>query len=157
MTLFKILIIFNNHTYSTIIHSFQSYIHSFQSYIHSFFTIRRGLPSWILLHFVLSYFLSRGMVQNGIPRVSCYCCSTDPSSEFISLPQKGSDRNFESLLLFLFHRTKFRVVFLFRGRVRNGLPTVSVPRNSRNSVGNNQFFRQFRLPRNYFFVGNSQP
>ncbi len=47
--------------------------------------------------------------------------------------------------------------FLFRGRVRNGIPWVSVPRNSGNSVGNNHLFRQFRLPRNYFFVGNSQP
>jgi hypothetical protein len=47
--------------------------------------------------------------------------------------------------------------FLFRGRVRNGIPRFSVPRNSRNSVGNNHLFRLFRLPRNYFFVGNSQP
>jgi hypothetical protein len=47
--------------------------------------------------------------------------------------------------------------FLFRGRVRNGIPRFSVPRNNRNSVGNNHLFRLFRLPRNYFFVGNSQP
>ncbi len=104
MTLFKIFIIFNNQTYCTV-----------QSYIHSFFAIRRGLPSWILLHFVLSYFLFRGMVQNGIPSVSFYFCSTDPSFEFISLPRKGSERNSETFLLFLFHRTEFRVVFLFRG------------------------------------------
>jgi hypothetical protein len=44
--------------------------------------------------------------------------------------------------------------FLFRGRVRNGIPRISVSRNSRNSVGNYHLFRQFRLPRNYFFVGN---
>jgi hypothetical protein len=47
--------------------------------------------------------------------------------------------------------------FLFRGRARNGIPRFSVPRNNRNSVGNNHLFRLFRLPRNYFFVGNSQP
>ncbi len=47
--------------------------------------------------------------------------------------------------------------FLFRGRTRNGIPRFSVPRNNRNSVGNNHLFRLFRLPRNYFFVGNSQP
>jgi hypothetical protein len=80
--------------------------------------------------------------------------------------------------VFWFHGTEFRVVFsfaegfgtelwdfasifvprngipsyfLFRGRVRNGIPRFSVPRNSRNSVGNNHLFRLFRLPRNYFF------
>jgi hypothetical protein len=47
--------------------------------------------------------------------------------------------------------------FLFCGRVRNGIPRFFVPRNNRNSVGNNHLFRLFRLPRNYFFVGNSQP
>ncbi len=46
---------------------------------------------------------------------------------------------------------------LFRGRVRNGIPRFSVPRKNRNSVGNNHLFRLFRLPRNYFFGGNSQP
>ncbi len=47
--------------------------------------------------------------------------------------------------------------FLFRRRVRNGIPRFSVPRYNRNSVGNNHLFRLFRLPRNYFFAGNSQP
>jgi hypothetical protein len=101
-----------------------------------------------------------------------------------ALPRNDSERNSESLLLFLLHGTEFRVVFsssegvgmefrgfasifglrdgipscfLFRGRVRNWIPRIYVPRNSRNSVGNNHLFRQFRLPRNYFFVGNSQP
>jgi hypothetical protein len=106
------------------------------------------------------------------------------NSERFSLPRNGSERNSESLLLFLFSGTEFRVnfssaegfgtefreyssifvpqngipsCFLFRGRVRNGIPRVSVPRNSRNSVGNNHLFCLFRLPRNYFFVGNYQP
>ncbi len=43
------------------------------------------------------------------------------------------------------------------GRVRNGIPRFSVPRNNWNSVGNNHLFRLFRLPRDYFFVGNPQP
>ncbi len=79
------------------------------------------------------------------------------NSELFSLPLKGSEGNSESSLLFLFNGTEFRVVFSSVGRVRNGIPRFSVPRNSRNSVGNNHLFRLFRLPRNYFFVGNSQP
>ncbi len=107
-----------------------------------------------------------------------FCC-TERSSDLCSLPRNGSERNSENL-----HGSEFRVVFsstkgfgtelwefatifiprngipsyfLFRGRVRNGIPGFSVPRNNRNSVGNNHLFRLFRLPRNYFFVGNSQP
>jgi hypothetical protein len=90
----------------------------------------------------------------------------------------------EKYLYFLLHGKEFRVVFssaewfgmkfrefasilvpwngipscyLFRGRVRNGIPRFSVLRNNRNSVRNNNLFRLFRLPGNYFFVGNSQP
>jgi hypothetical protein len=67
----------------------------------------------------------------------------------VSLPRNGAERNSDSLFLFLFHGTEFRVVFssaegfgtefreyasnfvprsgipsyfLFRGRVRNGIP-----------------------------------
>ena len=106
---------------------------------------------------ILVCFLFCGMVWNVFPRV-CF--------------------------LFLFQGTEFRVVFssaeefrtdfwefasifvpwngnpwcfLFRRRVQNGIPWVSVLRNSRNSAGNNHLFRLFRLPRNYFFVRNSQP
>ncbi len=115
--------------------------------------------------------------------ISIFCC-TERNSEFCSLPRNGSERNSENLLLFQFHGTEFRVVFsseegfgtelwefisifgqrngiprcfFFRGRVRNGIPRFSVPRNNRNFVGNNHLFRLFRLPRNNFFVGNSQP
>ena len=115
--------------------------------------------------------------------VSTFCC-TERNSELCSLPRNSSERNSENLHLFWFHGTEFRVVFsaaewfgtdlwefssifvprngipsyfLFRGRVRNGIPRFSVPRNNRNSVGNNHLFRLFRLPRNYFFAGNSQP
>jgi len=63
-------------------------------------------------------------------------------------------REFASILV---PRNGIPSYFLFRGRVRNGIPRFSVPRNNRNSVGNNHLFRLFRLPRNKFFVGNSQP
>ena len=115
-------------------------------------------------------FLFRGLVRNGIPRVCFYICSTERNSELFSLPLKGSEKNSETLISFWFHGKEFRDFdsvfvqrngilssFLFRGRVRNGIPRFSVPRNSRNSVGNNHLFRLFRLPRNHFFVGNSQP
>jgi hypothetical protein len=115
--------------------------------------------------------------------VSIFCC-TDRNSELCSLTRNGWERNSENLHLFWLHGTEFRVVFssaeefgtelwqfasifvprngiqscfLFRGRVRNGIPKISCSRNNRNSVGNNHLFRLFRLPRNYFFVGDSQP
>jgi hypothetical protein len=109
-------------------------------------------------------------------------------SEQVSLPQNGSERNFDSLLLYFFHGTEFRVVFysaegfgreflenasIFVSTERNSelfsLPLLFlfngtdfrvvfssaegfgtefrvffVPRNSRNSVGNNHSFRLFR-------------
>jgi hypothetical protein len=52
--------------------------------------------------------LFRGMVRNGIPRIFG---STERNSELCSLPQKGSEQNYGSLLLFLFHGTEFRVIF----------------------------------------------
>jgi hypothetical protein len=74
-----------------------------------------------------------------------------------SLPQQGSKQNYGSLFLILFHGTEFQVSFssaegfgtefrdfLFRG-------TTGIPSEK------NHLFRLFRLPRNYFFVGNSQP
>ncbi len=112
-----------------------------------------------------------------------FCC-TERNSDLCSLPQNGLEWNSENLHLFWFHGTEFRVVFssvegfgtelwefasifvprngipicfLFRGRVWNGIPRFSVPRYNRNSVGNNDLFGLFRLPQNYFFVGNSQP
>ncbi len=137
-----------------------------------------------LSRFALTSFLFRGMVRSGIPRVCFYFCSTERNSGLFSLPLKSSEGDSEGLFFIWLHGTEFRFVFssdegfgrefrefasifgqrngipscfLFRGRVRNGIPRFSVPRNSRNSVGNNHLFRLFRLPRNYFFVGNSQP
>ncbi len=115
--------------------------------------------------------------------VSIFCCM-ERNSELCSLPRNSSERNSGTFRLFWFHGMEFRVVFsstegfgtelwefasifvsqngipscfLFRGRVRNGIPRFSVQRNNRNSVGNNHLFHLFRLPRNYFFVGNSKP
>jgi hypothetical protein len=47
---------------------------------------------------ILSCFLLRGIVRNGIPRVSFFC-SKVMNSEHFSLPRNGSERNSESLLL----------------------------------------------------------
>jgi hypothetical protein len=79
---------------------------------------------------VPSCFLFHRMVQNGIPRVCFYFCSRVRNSEHFSLPRHGSERNSES--------------FLFRG-------TAEIP------LEHTILFRLFRLPWNYFFVGNSQP
>ena len=151
--------------------------------------------------------------RNGRKWYEKICCTKNPApANRMFLSDTASERNSESLVLFLFHVTEFRVVFssaewfwteflelasifvprtgiqgfdsaegfgtkfrefasifvpqngipssfLFRGRVRNGIPRVSVPRNSRNSVGNNQLFRLFRLPRNYFLseIANPNP
>ncbi len=73
--------------------------------------------------------LFRRRVRNRIMGVYFYFWSTERNSELFSLPRK----------------------------VRNGIPKFSVPQNNQNSVGNNHFFYLFRLPRNYFFVGNFQP
>ncbi len=136
-----------------------------------------------LPRFVLSWFFFHRMVRNGIPRVYVYFLLH--RQEFRVVFFRGMvRRNSENLHLFWLHGTEFRVVFssaeelgtelwqfasifvprngipscfLFRGRVRNGIPRFSVPRNNRNSVGNNHLLSLFRLPRNYFFVGNSQP
>jgi hypothetical protein len=97
------------------------------------------------------------MIRNEIPRICFYFCSTERNSELFSLPLKGSEGNSESSLLFLFHGTEFRVVFSSAEGFGTEFREFSVRRNSRNSVRNNHLFRLFRLPHNYFFVGNSQP
>ncbi len=87
--------------------------------------------------FVLSCFLFRGMVRNGIPKVCLYFCSMERNSELFSLPLKGLEGNSESLLLFLCHGMEFRVVFSSAERFgrefrefnsifgpRNGIPSV---------------------------------
>jgi hypothetical protein len=80
---------------------------SYGLYRNSQFEYSQRLP---LPRFVLSCFLFRGMVRNGILRFCFYFRSTERNSEMFSLPLKGLEGNSESLLLFLFHGMKFRVV-----------------------------------------------
>ncbi len=139
-----------------------------------------------LPRFVLSWFLFHGMVRKAIRGFILYLYYLLHGKEFrvesSSAEWFGTEfREFASLLVprngipscVLFRRRVQHIImgvcfyfvprngipscFLFRGRVRNGIPRFSVPRNNRNSVRNNRLFRLFRLPRNYFFVGNSQP
>ncbi len=116
----------------------------------SIFVSRNGIPSW---------FLFRGLVWNRIPSVCFQFCSTERNSELFSLQRNGSERNFESLLLFLFHSTEFIEFFSSSERFRTEFREFSVPRKSRDSAGTNHLFRLFWLPRNNFFVGkkNCQP
>ncbi len=93
--------------------------------------------------FCSELFLFRRMVQNGIPRVCFYFCSTERTSELFCLLLKGSEGNSESLLLIV-PRNIIPSCFLFHGRVRNGFREFSVQRNSRNSVGNNLLSHLFR-------------
>jgi hypothetical protein len=55
----------------------------------SIFVLRNGIPS---------YFLFRGRVRNGIPRVCFYFCSMERYSELFSLLWKGSEWNSERFL-----------------------------------------------------------
>jgi hypothetical protein len=90
---------------------------------------------------ILSCFIFRWRVWKGLLIVCFYFGSAERNSELFSLPLKGSEGNSESLLLFLFNGTEG-----FWKEFRE----LSVPRNSRNSVGNNHLFHLFRLPRNFF-------
>jgi hypothetical protein len=74
-----------------------------------------------------------------------------------SVSRNGSERNSESLLLFLFDGTEFRAFFSSGERFETESQEFFVPRNSWNSDGTNQLFRLFRLLRNNFLVGNCQP
>jgi hypothetical protein len=98
----------------------------------SIFLPRNGIPSC---------FLFRWRVRKRIPRVCFYFGSTEPNSELFSLPLKGSEGNSESLLLFLFNGTEFRVAFSSVEGFGTEFRKLSVPRNSRNSVRNNHLFR----------------
>ncbi len=113
-----------------------------------------------ILKFSAAVFCSEllSSLRNGSEwRVGFYFCSTERKSKLFSLFRQGSERNSESLLPFLFHGTEFRVVISSAEGFGTEFRYFSVPRNTQNSVGNNHLFRLFRLPRNYFFVGNSQP
>ncbi len=91
-------------------------------------------------------FLFRGTVRNGNPRVCFYFSSTERNSELFFSSAEGFGREFREFASVFDPRNGIPSCFLFRGRVRNGIPKISVRRNSRNSVRNNHLFRLFRLP-----------
>ena len=78
----------------------------------------------VLPNGIRSYFLFRGRVRNGMPRVCFYFCSTERNSELFSLPLECSEGNSERYLLFFVQRNGIPSCFLFRGRVRDGIPRV---------------------------------
>ncbi len=106
----------------------------------SIFVPWKGIPRSFLFH---------GMVRSGIPSVCLYLSSTEGNSGLIFLPRNGSERNSESLFLFLFHGTEF--IFLLCGMFQIGILRVFCSVVSRNATGTSQLFRLFRLPLNNFF------
>jgi hypothetical protein len=105
----------------------------------------------------------RGLERNGIARKNVFL----RSSECFSLSFNGFERVSKSCFFRLMLPSKISSIFLFCKKVRNGIPrfftfcgmaryrmpSVSVPRNRRNSDGINQNFRLFCVPRNNFFLG----
>jgi hypothetical protein len=71
-----------------------------------------------------SYGLYKNSQFEFCQRVCLYFCSTERISELFSLLLQGSEGNSESLLLILVHGMVFPVIFLFRERVRNGIPII---------------------------------
>jgi hypothetical protein len=63
-----------------------------------------------------------------------------------SLPLNCSEGNSERLILYLFNGTEFRVVFSSAEGFGTEFRGFSVPRNSRNSFGNNHLFRLSEIP-----------
>ncbi len=112
----------------------------------SIFFPRNGIPSC---------FLFRWRIRKGILRVFFYFCIRGKEFRVVFSSAEVFGREFREFASIFVQRNEIPSCFLFRGRVQNGIQWFSVPRNSRNSVGNNHLFRLFRLPRNYFFVGNS--
>ncbi len=123
--------------------------------------VRHGIPRVCFYscprNVIPSCFLFHWKVRTGIPRVYFYFGSTERNSVLFSFPLKGSEGNFESLLLLVFNGTEFRVVFSSTEEFGTEFRELSVPRNSRNSAGNNHLFRLFRLPRNYFLSDIPNP
>ncbi len=97
-----------------------------------------------------SCFLFRWRIRKGILRVFFYFCIHRKEFRVVFSSAEVIGRKFREFASFFVQWNGIPSCFLFRGRVRNGIPRLSVPRNSRNSVGNNHLFRLFRLPRNYF-------
>jgi hypothetical protein len=84
--------------------------------------------------------------------------SAEWKSELFSLLRKGgSEQDSKSLLLFMFLGMKFCAFFSSAEWFGMEFREISVPRNSGNSAGTNQWCCLLRLPRNNYFVRNLQP
>jgi hypothetical protein len=68
--------------------------------------------------------------------VCFYFCSTERNFELFSLPRNGSERNSESVLLFLFRGTEFWAFFSCGEWFGTEFREFSVPRNSRRKCEN---------------------
>ncbi len=124
-------------------------VHQMSSFLTLFLTYSAA-------HFVLSWFLFHGMVRNGIPRVYFYFLMHGKEFWVVLSSAEWFGTKFQEFASIFVPRNGIPSCFLFLGKVRNGIPRFSVPRNNRNYIGNNYLFCLFRLPQNYFFVGNSQ-
>jgi hypothetical protein len=108
---------------------------------------------------ISSCFLFQGMVRNRMPRVYFYFCSTGWNSKhfFYSAEKFGTELEFREFVSIFVPRCGIPSIFLFRGMVRNGILRVFGSAEQPELRRNKPLFHLFRLLRNYFFAGNSQP
>jgi hypothetical protein len=153
MPLFMIFIIFNNHSHSTIIHTF---ILRNSPRPEPVFLNVYGAPESIPRN---EFRQPMGRYDNPLPlrflapidslkipaQPSCILSHVFSSKEWLRMAFYENASIFDP-------RNGIPSCFLFRGMVWNGIPRVSFYFCTTNL--NSELFR---LPRNYFFVGNSQP
>ncbi len=114
------------------------------------------MKSSFFWHYFWNFWLPR-FVRNGILRVCFYFGSTERNSELGSLPQRGLEQNYGSLLIFLFHGTEFLVFFFSAEGFGTEFRGISVPRNNWNSVGIT-IFSVYSVFRGIIFLSeNSEP
>ncbi len=119
----------------------------FRQFAYIFFP-QNGIPSC---------FLFRWRIRKGILRIFFYFCIHGREFRVVFSYAEVFGREFREFASIFIQWNGIPSCFLFRGRVQNVIPRFSFPGNSWNTVGKNHLFRLFRLLRNYFFVGNSQP
>jgi hypothetical protein len=81
--------------------------------------------------------------KNKIPLSFVFIFVLGTKFKLFSLSRNSSERNFASLLLFLFHGTEFRAFFSSTEWFWTEFREFSVPLKSWNSVGTNHLFRDF--------------
>ncbi len=95
------------------------------------------------------------MLWNKISKICFYFCSTERNSELFSLLLNGSER-ISRVWLYFFSRVRNSEHFSLPRNGSNGIPRVLCSAEQPEfPFGTNHLFRIFRLPRIYFFVGNS--